>query len=79
MHSNNKNIIVGYTGFVGQTLCDDMTFHYKFNSKNLHEIENCPEGCNLYLSCLPATKWMVNKNVSGDIDNIISIINYLRM
>jgi len=78
MHSNNKNIIVGYTGFVGQTLCDDIHFDYHFNSKNLYEIVKCPEGCNLYLSCLPATKWMVNKNVAADIENIFSIIEYLK-
>lgn len=77
MHSATKNILVGYTGFVGQTLASDIEFDYKFNSKNIHELPKCPSGCNLYLSCLPATKWKVNQDVVGDIANIQSLIGVL--
>ena len=78
MHSKTENIIVGSTGFVGQTLMADIPFAYQFNSKNIQEIADCPNGCNLYLTCLPATKWKVNQDLAGDIDNISSIIECLR-
>lgn len=77
MHSKTKNIIVGHTGFVGQNLCEDIAFDYQFNSKNLHDIGECPAACNLYLSCLPATKWKVNQNLIGDIENIYKLLNVL--
>lgn len=77
MHSKTENIIVGSTGFVGQTLTNDIPFAYQFNSKNLHEIVNCPDGCNLYLSCLPATKWKVNQNLVADIENINYLLRFL--
>lgn len=69
-----SNILVGYTGFVGQTLAKTIDFEYKFNSKNLADISEVPEGCDLYLSCLPATKWMVNKNLKEDMLNISRIL-----
>jgi len=72
-------IIVGNTGLVGTTLCESINFDLKFNSSNLNEFLSLVEdGSELYLSCLPATKWMVNKNVSGDFENLMNILNVIK-
>jgi nucleoside-diphosphate-sugar epimerase len=70
-------ILIGNTGFVGKNL-KQQKFDFEFNSKNIEDIVDCPDECDLYLSCLPATKWMVNQNIQKDyknIQNIISIIS----
>lgn len=73
-------ILIGNTGLVGQVLKDKIQFDYEFNSKNLNQenFDKIEEGCDLYLSCLPATKWMVNKDVVGDIENIMKIYNIIK-
>ena len=72
-------IIIGNTGLVGTTLCESINFDLKFNSSNLSDFLNIVEdGSELYLTCLPATKWMVNKNVTGDFENLINILNVIK-
>jgi len=57
-------ILVGNTGLVGQTLKEYQKFDIEFNSKNINDFEKLvPDNCEIWLSCLPATKWMVNKNL----------------
>jgi hypothetical protein len=71
-------ILIGNTGLIGQTLLDYIKFDAEFNSKNLKNINNIDvNGSELYLSCLPATKWKVNKDVVGDLNNIINIFNVI--
>lgn len=71
-------ILVGNTGLIGQTLKEELTFDLEFNSKNMNEFStHTMDKAELWLSCLPATKWLVNKNINQDIDNIYSIINTL--
>lgn len=70
-------ILVGNTGLIGQTLKEKIKFDFEFNSKNICEIEKCPDNCDLYLSCLPATKWLINQNIKEDILNIQKIISIL--
>lgn len=70
-------ILVGNTGLIGQTLKQKIEFDFEFNSKNVDELKKCPDGCDLYLSCLPATKWLINQNVKKDFSNIQSIISVL--
>lgn len=72
------NILVGNTGFVGKNLKENIKFEYEFNSTNIQKIIECPSGCDIYLSCLPATKWKVNQNIYEDIKNIISILGFIR-
>ena len=37
---------------------------FEFNSKNIHEFNSvAKDGDEIFLSCLPATKWIVNKNI----------------
>jgi hypothetical protein len=68
-------ILIGNTGLIGQTIQKYDKFDYYFNSKNLHTFEEIVnDGDELFLTCLPATKWLVNKNLSGDVDNMYNII-----
>ena len=72
-------ILIGNTGLVGTTLCEKIKFDYEFNSKNIHTFEQVvPDGCELWLSCLPATKWLVNKNLKQDIENIMKILTIIK-
>jgi hypothetical protein len=72
-------ILVGDTGLVGTTLKKTISFDYVFNSTNLKDINSIDTtNSDVYLSCLPATKWMVNKDVLGDLKNIIDIVDILK-
>jgi hypothetical protein len=73
-------LLIGNTGLIGTTLKDNIKFDYEFNSKNIHELLNLDIDLNttdLYLCCLPATKWLVNQDPSKDFDNIMNIIDIL--
>lgn len=72
-------VIVGNSGLVGNTLCESINFDFMFNSKNINDFSNYDiNGCDLYLSCLPATKWLVNQNVTNDINNILNLIEIFK-
>jgi hypothetical protein len=72
-------IIIGNTGLVGTTLSETINFDLKFNSTNLSDFPKIvDDGAELYLTCLPATKWMVNKNTTGDFENIMNILNLIK-
>jgi hypothetical protein len=71
-------VLIGHTGLVGSTLLKSQKFDYVFNSKNIasfNELVN--DGYELYLSCLPATKWLVNKNLNDDIKNIHNLVSII--
>jgi hypothetical protein len=70
-------ILVGNTGLIGQNLKEKINFDYEFNSKNIEDINLCFDNCDLYLCCLPATKWYVNQNIQEDFININSIVSHL--
>lgn len=73
-------LLVGNTGLIGTTLKDSIKFDYEFNSKNINsllELNIDPNTDDLYLCCLPATKWLVNKNPTLDLENIWSILQVL--
>lgn len=72
-------ILIGSTGLVGSTLKETIKFDYEFNSSNIITFnEVVPDGCELWLSCLPATKWLVNKNLKQDMDNIMKILTIIK-
>lgn len=72
-------ILIGNTGLIGTTLKEKINFDFEFNSKNITSFnEIVSDGCELYLSCLPATKWLVNQMVSGDLDNINYILDIIK-
>lgn len=69
-------LIIGNTGLVGQTIKKYEKFDFEFNSKNIDTFKSvAKDGDELFLTCLPATKWLVNKNLKQDMDNINKIIN----
>jgi nucleoside-diphosphate-sugar epimerase len=70
-------ILIGNTGFVGTNLKLQQKFDYEFNSQNIQDLIDCPDECDLYLSCLPATKWLINQNIQKDFENIQNIISVL--
>jgi hypothetical protein len=71
-------ILIGSSGLVGTTLKESIKFDYEFNSKNINDFLNHNYvDAELYLSCLPATKWMVNKNIPEDLKNMNKIIDVI--
>lgn len=73
-------LLIGNTGLIGTTLKDEIKFDYEFNSKNLHELLSLNidfSKSDLYLCCLPATKWIINKDPQKDLNNIFDILNII--
>jgi sugar phosphate isomerase/epimerase len=71
-----NNCLVGYTGTVGKNLLNQCYFKDLYNSKNIENIKN-KEYDELYLSCLPATKWIINKNPDDDNKNTQNLVNII--
>lgn len=72
-------LLIGDSGLIGTTLKEKIQFDLQFNSKNIYKyIDIVPNDCDLYLSCLPATKWLVNQNISKDLDNINQILKIIQ-
>jgi hypothetical protein len=72
-------VLVGNTGLIGKTLKDSMQFDLEFNSSNMVYFNSSVEdGSDLYLCCLPAAMWQVNKNLPEDINNLTNIIKSLQ-
>lgn len=72
-----SKILVGYTGTVGKNLLNQSLFSEIYNSSNIETIKNKTFD-EVYLSCLPATKWMINKNPDKDTENMNKIIELLK-
>lgn len=70
--------LLGETGLIGRSLKEQTTFDGGFSSKNLDDVLNIPDGQEIFLSCLPATKWQVNQNLQADLDNMQRVINVLK-
>jgi hypothetical protein len=72
-------ILVGNTGLIGKTLQESDHF-VGINTSNINQYGGLVEnGDELYLSCLPAAKWVVNQRLGIDIENINSIMRSLSM
>lgn len=72
-------LLVGDTGLVGTSLREQTTFDHTFNSSNIEDLKNiAKDGDDIYLACLPAAKWLVNKNLEQDIENIYFILAQLQ-
>lgn len=72
-----KSCLVGYTGFVGQTLLTQTNFDDLYNSSNIENIQN-KEYSLAVCAAAPAVKWKANKAPQEDIDNINKLISSLR-
>ena len=73
-----KDAILGYTGFVGSHLRENMSpdsTEY-FNSENIKDVEG-REFRSVYCACTPAIKWIANANPEGDAEEIDALKNTL--
>jgi hypothetical protein len=72
-------VLVGNTGVVGSTLSSFKQYDLLFNSKNIDQFPKLvPDGTELTLACLPATKWIVQKDPKKDLENIWEIVKILK-
>lgn len=70
---------MGGSGLIGTTLQEQHKFDLVFSSKDAHKIDKLDlNGYDIWLSCLPATKWKVNENIEEDIYNMQYIIKLLK-
>lgn len=72
-----EKAIIGYTGFVGSNLDNQMKFNKKYNSKNINEIRN-KEFDIVYCAGVSAIKWFANQNPEKDIIGINNLIENLK-
>jgi nucleoside-diphosphate-sugar epimerase len=69
----NMNGLIGYTGFVGSNLLDQLSQPLElFNSTNISEIDN-KHFENLYCCGLPGAKWLANRNSNNDLKNVLDL------
>lgn len=76
------NYLIGDRGLIGKTLLKTEKFDHSFNSSNFSLFGNFvkkDEDNNVILSCLPATKWLINQNKFKDLQNIYDIANELNL
>ncbi len=77
MEQYSKTCLIGYTGYVGTNLDLKYNFTHKYNSKNIHEIQN--DTYDLVICAgISATKWWSNLHEKEDLDNIMSLLNNLK-
>lgn len=73
--------IVGYSGFVGRNLSEQLSDDYiGFNSNNINEITNYSFE-ELYISAVQAKKWWANQNPNDDkklIDELLSQLSNVK-
>ena len=63
------NALIGYTGFVGSNISNQIKFDFLFNSKNIHEILNNSYDL-VVCSAISAEKFLANKYPEEDIRKI---------
>lgn len=73
---NDENALIGYTGFVGQTLLKQARFERLYRSTNISEIENNSFDT-IVCAGAPAVKWLANKNPQQDKASIASLMEHL--
>lgn len=70
-------ILIGDTGVIGKTLSESIKFDETYNSSNIKYFDPS-NGNELYLSCLPAAKWLVNQDPLKDYLNMMKIFDIIR-
>jgi sugar phosphate isomerase/epimerase len=68
--------LVGCSGVIGKNLRNQLKFDDLYNSTNITDLANKTYN-EVYLACLPATKWLINNNPVQDYANVMTIINIL--
>lgn len=75
--SENNDALLGYSGFVGSTLLGQRPFAFRFNSRNIGEIEG--RSFDTVVCCAaPAQKWLANQQPEADRANIERLVEHLR-
>jgi len=71
------NAIIGHSGFVGTTLCNQIYFESRYRS---HDIQNIKEKYFDLIVCAaaPAQKWIANRDPLADRQNVDSLISHLK-
>ncbi|MCK3658818.1 pyridine nucleotide transhydrogenase [Pasteurellaceae bacterium Pebbles2] len=72
-----NNALIGYTGFVGQTLLKQTKFEHLFRSTNIGELDH-QSFDTVVCSAAPAKKWIANKEPEQDLANINQLIDHLK-
>ncbi len=72
-----QKCLIGYSGFVGQTLLKQTHFSALYRSTNIHEIENKVFDV-VICTGAPAQKWIANRNPHEDRANIDTLIGHLK-
>ncbi|MEZ9525735.1 pyridine nucleotide transhydrogenase [Enterovibrio norvegicus] len=72
-----KTALIGYTGFVGGTLLEQVDFSYCYNSKNIHDIQG-EEFDLIVCAGAPGTKWFANKYPDKDSASIQCLIDNIK-
>ena len=74
---NKKNVLIGYSGFIGSILKKRFKESNLYNSKNISKIKK-KEFNQVICAGIPAQKWLANKYPNKDLRNIKSLINNLK-
>ena len=71
------NSIIGYSGFVGTTLCKQAHFESRYRSTNIHDIQTHAFDT-VVCAAAPAQKWIANRDPLADRQNIEGLIAHLK-
>jgi hypothetical protein len=69
--------LIGYSGFVGSTLCKQARFESMYRSTNIHDIQSHAFDI-VVCTAAPAKKWIANREPLADRKNIESLISHLK-
>ena len=71
-----NNALIGYSGFVGETLLKQTQFDSKYRSTNIGEIDGLTFDT-VVCAGAPAQKWIANQDPEGDKNRIDDLIGHL--
>lgn len=77
MQNSAGDALIGYSGFVGNTLIKQKNFSALYRSTNIEEIKNF-QFDSVICAGAPAQKWLANRDPSEDRKKIDSLIDHLR-
>ena len=73
----NKNCLIGYSGTIGSHILEKKKFNYKYNSKNIEQIQK--KNFDFTICCAaPGSMQFANKNPKEDSKKINNLMKYLR-
>jgi sugar phosphate isomerase/epimerase len=71
------NAIIGWTGYVGQTITSKFKNAELYNSTNIQDIKN-KSFDEVYFCGMPAEKWKINQQPENDLKNTHNLIDILK-